>query len=63
MASDIWLRHFELRQRLLDLPRLKVGVPYTGKIIGMVVSHTSFIQSSRSWEIGKPPIGDAVLMN
>ena len=30
-----------------------------GKMIGMVRSRTSFILSSRSWEIGSPPTGGA----
>ena len=30
-----------------------------GKMIGMVQLQTSFILSSRSWEIGSPPTGGA----
>ena len=56
----------------LDLPRAKVGVPYTdlkylisqyifplGKMNGTVRSRTSFILSNQSWEIGNPPTGGA----
>ena len=63
MASDIWLRHSELRQRLLDLPRLKVGVPYT--VMKRVIIHL-FSTWQDHWNGGvahklysvKPVLGD-----
>ena len=38
----------------LDLPRVKVGAPYNDILINIF-----FHLSSRSWEIGSPPIGGA----
>ena len=49
----------------LDLPRAKVGVPYTdfkhlfSQYIFSTWSWTSLILSSQSWEIGSPPTGGA----